>query len=112
MTAAKKAKEFNELLEKQAAESSPKNILIHFSATWCGPCKKIEEDWLKYTSFLKPEDFHVMEVDVDRNEYVTGYFGVKSLPTFIIVNDGKETGRISSSSLLSVFKWIDETSRK
>ena len=62
-------------------------VLVDFSATWCGPCKKLEpivhELAGDYVGRLK-----VVKVDVDRAPAVAARFGVLAVPTVLIVKDG------------------------
>ncbi len=62
-------------------------VLVDFSATWCGPCKKLEpivHDLAgDYAGRLK-----VVKVDVDRAPATAARFNVLSVPTVLIVKDG------------------------
>jgi thioredoxin 1 len=70
--------------------SEPKDYLIYFTATWCGPCQgykptvqKIRKDGL----------IKVHEVDIDNNPSSASQWGVTSVPTTIIVKNGKVVAR-------------------
>jgi len=62
-------------------------VLVDFSATWCGPCKKLEpvvhEIADVYAGRLK-----VVKVDVDHAPTTAARFGVLSVPTVLILRDG------------------------
>ncbi|HXV76192.1 MAG TPA: thioredoxin [Candidatus Polarisedimenticolaceae bacterium] len=62
-------------------------VLVDFSATWCGPCKKLDpivrEIAGDYAGRLK-----VVKVDVDRAPGTAAKFGVMSVPTVLLVRDG------------------------
>jgi thioredoxin 1 len=62
-------------------------VLVDFSATWCGPCKKLEpvvhEIASEYDGRLK-----VVKVDVDNAPATAAKFGVLSVPTVLLFRDG------------------------
>lgn len=63
-------------------------VLVDFSATWCGPCKKLEplvvELACEYADRLR-----VIKVDVDRAPKTAARFSVLSIPTLILFRDGE-----------------------
>jgi thioredoxin 1 len=62
-------------------------VLVDFSATWCGPCKKLEpiisELAGDYDGRLK-----VVKVDIDKSRDTAVRFGVMSVPTLVLFRDG------------------------
>ena len=62
-------------------------VLVDFSATWCGPCKRLEpivhEIAASYDGRLK-----VVKVDVDQARTVAAKYGVMSVPTVVLVKGG------------------------
>ena len=66
---------------------SDRLVLVDFSATWCGPCKRLEpivhDIADSYDGRLK-----VVKVDVDHARNVAAKYGVMSVPTVVLVKDG------------------------
>jgi thioredoxin 1 len=63
-------------------------VLVDFSATWCGPCKKLEplvhEIAAEYDGRLK-----VVKVDVDRAPNTAAKFSVLAVPTLLLFRGGQ-----------------------
>ena len=109
-SAIRHSREFNELIQKQLDTGTPKNIIAHFSAKWCGPCKRMNPEWLEYKKTLDPALFHTLEIDVDINDYVTGFCEVNSVPTFAILQNGTLKSKITNSNIDTIHHWIQENS--
>lgn len=73
-------------------ESRP--VLVDFSATWCGPCKRLEpivhEIAGDYDGRVK-----VVKVDVDRAPATAAKFAVLSVPTLLFFRDGAVRDQIT-----------------
>ena len=59
------------------------------SAGWCGPCKMLGPTMAS----LNSEGFAVDKVDVDSNPDLASQYGVRSIPTVILIKNGKEVSR-------------------
>ncbi len=78
------------LVTADANHPPSRGVLLDFTATWCGPCQQMNP----IVSRLKRQGYPVRKVDVDREAALAQQFHVNSMPTFILVVDGKERNRI------------------
>ena len=86
-------------------EIKDKLVLVDFYATWCGPCRMmhpiIEE-------VAKEENVKVIKVDVDKHDELARNYGIMSIPTIILFQNGnlveKNIGFIPKEQLLTMIK--------
>lgn len=76
---------FNEVREHKGLS------LIDFYADWCGPCRMVMPIVEDIAS--EREDLLVVKVNVDDNQDLAREFGVFSIPTLVVMKDGKEIAR-------------------
>merc|ERR1711962_38732 len=68
------------------ALKNPK-VVIDFTATWCGPCKRIGP---VFESLVEQyPDIKFFKVDVDKNGEVSELEGISAMPTFKFYLNGK-----------------------
>ena len=66
--------------------------LLDFWAPWCGPCK-IMDPIIDEIEKELGDKLKVDRINVDEDPAKSQQFGVMSIPTYIIMKDGKEVGR-------------------
>ena len=86
--------------------NSEKTVLIDFYADWCGPCKMFSP--VVEAVANENEDIKVVKVNVDNAQDLAIQYQVMSIPTVVIIKDGKEinrnVGMASKSQLLEMVK--------
>ena len=65
----------------------------YFSATWCGPCKAFKPIMNEVAS----EGYSIEFIDVDLEQNKATKYGVRSVPTVVIEENGIEVDRFIGS---------------
>ena len=86
--------------------NSDKTVLIDFYADWCGPCKMFSP--IVEAVAAENEDIKVVKIDVDNAQDIAIKYQVMSIPTTVVIKDGKEVNRavgmMSKSDLIEMVK--------
>jgi thioredoxin 1 len=69
--------------------------VYYFTADWCQPCKKTRPIVEELNREQSIAGFQI--IDVDDNPGLVKNFGIQSVPTFILFEDGIEKNRIIGS---------------
>ena len=87
--------------------SQDKPVLVDFFAEWCGPCKMqapILEDLKKRVN----DQVTIIKIDVDKNQGVAAKYGIRSVPTLMILKNGeikwKQSGVFPAEELERLIK--------
>lgn len=68
--------------------------VFYFTADWCGPCKKVKpivED------MNRDGNIKFQLIDADTNLELVKRYEIKSVPTFILLEDNEEIARMSGA---------------
>lgn len=71
--------------------NSDKTVLLDFWATWCGPCMMIAP--ILHEIAEENPDIKVAKINVDENPQLAAQFGIISIPTLIVIKDGKAVNK-------------------
>jgi putative thioredoxin len=63
-------------------------VLVDFWATWCGPCKTLGPILEKLAGEYAGA-FRLAKVDCDKEQQLAGMFGVRSIPTVVLIQGGQ-----------------------
>ena len=69
-----------------------KTEVIDFWATWCGPCK-LMNPILDEVEKENP-NLTITRIDIDSDKDMVEQYNIQSVPTYVILKDGKEVDRI------------------
>jgi len=69
--------------------------VFYFTADWCQPCKNIRPIINEINRDKPGLKFHMIDADIEQE--LVQRFKIQSLPTFIIINQGKEIQRLIGS---------------
>ena len=72
-----------------------KKVLIDFYADWCGPCRMLSPIVDEIAS--ERDDVVVAKVNVDDEQELALQFGVISIPTLVVMKDGKVVNQASGA---------------
>ena len=66
-------------------------VLVDFWAPWCGPCKMIAPV-LDELAPAFDDKAKIVKINVDENQGVAAQYGVRSIPTLLLVKNGQVVG--------------------
>ena len=69
-------------------------LMIDFYADWCAPCQMLDPIFAEVQEQLSGKA-QFLKIDIDKNPAIASYFDVKSVPTLLIIKNGKEEWRMA-----------------
>lgn len=100
---------------KTEATKSGKPILLHFGASWCRPCQEVETFVFRNPAVIRKLNDSVVpvRVDIDQNPQLAAEFGVKTLPTDVVITTSEKViqKRNSPSEASGYTQMLDDVVR-
>jgi thioredoxin 1 len=66
--------------------------IFYFTADWCNPCKKVKPIVEELNREQSDANFQIIDADIETE--LVKRFEIRSVPTFILMQDGVEINRI------------------
>jgi thioredoxin 1 len=82
--------EFDNLIENNTL------VVVDFTATWCGPCKKIGPYFDSLSQQFTSITF--VKVDVDENEELVSRYEVSCMPTIMVIRNKEKVDEMSGAA--------------
>ena len=77
---------------KEEVLNSDVPVLLDFWAPWCGPCRMVAPILDEIAA--ERSDIKVAKINVDEEMELAVQFGIISIPTLIVMKNGKETAKL------------------
>src|SRR5438309_7447455 len=87
-------------------------VLVDFWAPWCGPCR-IVSPIVEEIAQERPGRLKLVKINTDTAPDVSQRFGIRGIPTLVLLDHGKEVARIVGAHPAPTLKeWVDGELRK
>ena len=91
---------------EQEVLGSEKTVLVDFYADWCGPCRMVSP--IVDEIAKEHPEYKIVKVNVDAEPELASAYGVMSIPTLIVIKDGKvaeqSTGARPKAQILAMLQ--------
>ena len=99
---------FEQLLGRgeETDEPLPSLVVVYFTAKWCKKCQSFDMD--KIMTALPNATW--FKSDIDENENTYAYCSLRSIPSFVVIQNKKYMGSLSKTTEEGVMTWLKQWS--
>jgi thioredoxin 2 len=93
----------------EVAEKSSVPVLVDLWAPWCGPCRMVSPA-LEQLASERAGRIKLVKVNVDESPRLQQRFGIQSIPTLMLLRDGKVIARqVGAAPVDTLRAWLDQS---
>jgi thioredoxin 1 len=92
---------------KNEVEQHRGKVLVDFYAPWCGPCKMIAPIVKKIAEENKT--VKVVKVNADESQELMAKFGIRGIPTLLLMNEGEIIAtQVGTASVSQIKAFVEQ----